>query len=506
MLVSLVGGFRSNSHVPLWMSNQNQPWNAQPNMAKTQTSGSYVVVGNRNTFDGDHLHSYSNSLSRNNIDGEGLRVIRNKNFIDKEKSGAYSSSGIHNDLFRDSELVFRGAELGERGSGVDNRIFMDAELNQGSYIRKPSYINPGRLNGGSSSDSSSSSSESDEYRGPSFRVGPNSYQGRPTIRGWSDDQSKESSKPGVHPHFGPTLSWELTSKITHFGPDISIVERGRLNHPSYRIYYKNAEGLIISPFHDIPMFANESSNIFNCVIEVPRWTNAKMEIATKELLNPIKQDTKKGKLRYVANVFPNHGYIWNYGAIPQTWEDPNHVDKSTGQRGDNDPIDVCEIGSRVVQMGEVLQVKVLGVLAMLDEGETDWKVIAIDVKDPLAPLLNDINDVKLLKPGLLEKTIDWFKYYKVPAGKPENKFAFNSQFRNRDFAHQIISETRVAWELLIAGESDPGKLAIGSVTVPNAIHKVSKTEAVREVEAQSGIGDPVEMKSEVDKWHYVTPK
>ena len=31
------------------------------------------------------------------------------------------------------------------------------------------------------------------------------------------------------------------------------------------------------------------------------------------------QDTKKGKLRYVANSFPHHGYIWNYGAIPQVW-------------------------------------------------------------------------------------------------------------------------------------------------------------------------------------------
>ena len=77
---------------------------------------------------------------------------------------------------------------------------------------------------------------------------------------------------------------------------------------------------------------------------------------------------------------------------------------------------------------------------------------------------------------------------------------------------QIISETRVAWELLIAGESDPGKLAIGSVTVPNAIHKVSKTEAVREVEAQSGIGDPVELKSEGEgfydffDWNYWSHK
>lgn len=34
-------------------------------------------------------------------------------------------------------------------------------------------------------------------------------------------------------------------------------------------------------------------------------------------MNPIKQDVKKGKLRYVANVFPHKGYIWNYGAIPQ---------------------------------------------------------------------------------------------------------------------------------------------------------------------------------------------
>lgn len=33
---------------------------------------------------------------------------------------------------------------------------------------------------------------------------------------------------------------------------------------------------------------------------------------------PTAQDTKKGKLRYY------HGPIfWNYGYIPQTWEDPN---------------------------------------------------------------------------------------------------------------------------------------------------------------------------------------
>ena len=79
--------------------------------------------------------------------------------------------------------------------------------------------------------------------------------------------------------------------------------------------------------------------VYNMVVEVPRWSNAKIEIDLKSPLNPLKQDVKKGKLRwgqaglninlseiyknidrFVANCFPHHGYIWNYGAIPQTWE------------------------------------------------------------------------------------------------------------------------------------------------------------------------------------------
>ncbi|XP_067992960.1 inorganic pyrophosphatase 2, mitochondrial isoform X2 [Melanerpes formicivorus] len=174
-------------------------------------------------------------------------------------------------------------------------------------------------------------------------------------------------------------------------------QRGRPNSPDYRLYFKNADGKYISPFHDIPLFAASKEEkeipakrskttgtevLFNMIVEVPRWTNAKMEIATEEPLNPIKQDTKKGKLRYVANIFPHKGYIWNYGALPQTWEDPNHRDKFTGCCGDNDPIDVCEIGSKIRSSGEIVQVKVLGVLALVDEGETDWKIIAIGVDDP----------------------------------------------------------------------------------------------------------------------------
>lgn len=42
-----------------------------------------------------------------------------------------------------------------------------------------------------------------------------------------------------------------------------------------------------------------------------------VQIATGEKMNPLKQDVKKGKLRFVRNCFPYKGYIWNYGALPQ---------------------------------------------------------------------------------------------------------------------------------------------------------------------------------------------
>ena len=72
-------------------------------------------------------------------------------------------------------------------------------------------------------------------------------------------------------------------------------ERGSRNSLEYRMFFKDAEGKPVSAMHDIPMLASEG--VYNMVVEVPRWSNAKMEIDLKSPLNPIKQDVKKGKLR-----------------------------------------------------------------------------------------------------------------------------------------------------------------------------------------------------------------
>ncbi|KAK2884680.1 hypothetical protein Q8A73_021154 [Channa argus] len=274
------------------------------------------------------------------------------------------------------------------------------------------------------------------------------------------------------------------------------------NTHEYRVFFRNSEGNYISPFHDIPIYANEAENIFHAVVEVPRWTNAKMEIATKDPFNPLKQDVKKGNLRYVANVFPHKGYIWNYGAIPQTWEDPNHKDSDTGCCGDNDPIDICDIGNKVCSRGEVIRVKVLGTLALIDEGETDWKVIVINTEDPEAADFNDIDDVRQLKPGYLEATVDWFKRYKVPDGKPENQFAFDGDFKNRDFAIKTVKSTHAFWKAMISKKSNTGEINCMNTTVSESPFCCSPGEAEAVVKSTCDFGTEDPIPSSVDKWFY----
>ncbi|KAF0689110.1 Aste57867_19382 [Aphanomyces stellatus] len=217
-------------------------------------------------------------------------------------------------------------------------------------------------------------------------------------------------------------------------------------------FYKDHARL--SPWHDIPLrpSGNAARNVFNFVNEIPKGARSKMEIATNEATNPIKQDVKKGNLR-----FYHFDSLVNYGCIPQTWEDPAHVDAST-HHGDNDPVDVCEIGSRVAAVGDVYPVKVIGVLGMIDEGETDWKVIAIALDDPLAETLNDIDDLHAHAPNTVTEIRNWFRDYKIPDGKPPSVFAFDGQAKPRDFAVEVIEQTHTSWKQLVGSPAKAAKL------------------------------------------------
>lgn len=227
-------------------------------------------------------------------------------------------------------------------------------------------------------------------------------------------------------------------------------------------------------------------------------------MSSKFPFNPIVQDTKKGKLRYVRNLFPYTGYIHNYGAIPQTWEDPAHIDSNTGAKGDGDPVDVCEIGEQVGYVGQVKQVKVLGCVALIDEGETDWKVLAIDVQDPLAEQVNNLEDIEKHFPGLLGATRHWFQDYKKPDGKPANEFAFGGKAKDAAFTLDIIKSCYQSWkDNLLNGNSPEANYDNKNTTIKES--KGYDPEAAKEI-AKGGVEYIHKPSTNDQKWYFFGQK
>lgn len=220
----------------------------------------------------------------------------------------------------------------------------------------------------------------------------------------------------------------------------------------------------VSPWHGIACQPFKGENVFNYVNEIPLGTREKLEINTKEEFNPIRQDFKKisdpkkvpkGQGALIDLMGAGTGYLrkftygdipFNYGCIPRTWENPNEVDGLMGPgsnlKGDGDPIDVVELSRSSLPVGSVSQIRVLGVLGLVDEGEADWKVLACDYDDPSIKTLSDVS------PARVKEIVEWFRNYKTTDGKPKNDFAFGASVQDEAFAMQVLEQGSAHYEQL----------------------------------------------------------
>ncbi|GIL92845.1 hypothetical protein Vretimale_19206 [Volvox reticuliferus] len=235
----------------------------------------------------------------------------------------------------------------------------------------------------------------------------------------------------------------VSTKASAEVPVYNTLEKGEKDTLDYRMFFKHG-AKEVSCWHEIPLYAG--NGLLHYICEIPKETSAKMEVATDEPCTPIKQDVKKGKLRF----YP-YNINWNYGMLPQTWEDPGVTNPELQAAGDNDPVDVVEIGTSSAKRGGVYKVKPLGVLAMIDDGELDWKVIAISADDAKADLVNDVEDVEKHFPGEIQKVLEWFRDYKIPDGKPANKFGYDNKCMNKEFTMHVIQETHENYVKLKSG-------------------------------------------------------
>lgn len=152
---------------------------------------------------------------------------------------------------------------------------------------------------------------------------------------------------------------------------------------SKRIYFEDDSGKPISPWHDIPFRPSKFSPLNTAVIEISRHNITKYEMCLEEELNPIKPDSRKNKITGKDEVrFYGRFPLFNYGFIPQTWESSHEGDsKYNKYHGDGDPIDIVEIGSLPISTGTVIDIKIVGAMCLIDEGEADWKILCMNASD-----------------------------------------------------------------------------------------------------------------------------
>lgn len=105
----------------------------------------------------------------------------------------------------------------------------------------------------------------------------------------SKDPPSTASTPNNPSNIAVQRSQAIARHFSTERPDMNLYTYSKTPSPytprtigqphtlEYRCYVEK-DGQPISPFHDIPLYANEQQTILNMVVEIPRWSNAKQEV------------------------------------------------------------------------------------------------------------------------------------------------------------------------------------------------------------------------------------
>src|SRR5919202_1985015 len=112
------------------------------------------------------------------------------------------------------------------------------------------------------------------------------------------------------------------------------------------------------PWHDVPT-GEDAPDEFTVVIEVSKGSKVKYELDKETGLQKV------DRILYSSVVYPE-----NYGFIPRTLAD------------DDDPLDAIVLMKEPVRPIRLLEVRPIGMLPMVDEGENDENIICVHADDP----------------------------------------------------------------------------------------------------------------------------
>lgn len=164
--------------------------------------------------------------------------------------------------------------------------------------------------------------------------------------------------------------------------------------------------------HDIPAGSAEEMNV---IIEIPRGSQNKYEI-----------DKESGLIALDRVLHTAQSYPFDYGFVPQTlWDD-------------GDALDVVLLTTNPLPPGILVKARPIGVLPMVDGGDSDAKILAVPVADPRFKGLQDIKDVN-------EHTLKEFSHFFLTYKQLQNKEVTVEDWQDKTAAMAAFEKARAMY-------------------------------------------------------------
>lgn len=192
---------------------------------------------------------------------------------------------------------------------------------------------------------------------------------------------------------------------------------------------------------------------FLCVIEISKGSKKKYEL-----------DKQTGYIILDRILYTSTHYPANYGFIPKTLGD------------DGDPLDVLLLCSESLDPLTLCRAYPIGVIAMVDNGRFDEKIIAIPFSDPTYNCYTDISE---LPAHIFEEMRHFFTVYKNLEGMETAV----EQVSGRDRAIEVIRQTLELYKKTFFDEK-AGYKSINAVEMrlaPNPFEMIKSGDKVYEL-------------------------
>lgn len=111
-------------------------------------------------------------------------------------------------------------------------------------------------------------------------------------------------------------------------------------------------------------------DVINVIIEIPKGSKNKYEL-----------DKETGLIKLDRAMHTSQDYPFDYGFMPQShW-------------ADGDPLDVVVLTTYPLACGVLVKVRPVGILHMVDDGESDAKILGVPDHDPRWDDIKELSDV-----------------------------------------------------------------------------------------------------------------